>query len=139
MSAPAKEGQDRLAKLGELAALSEQPFVSRVPLVGRLIAGFRAAWNNVSTRWYVWPMARQQSEFNQAAVDELAALRAENAALRAQLTRVHEWLISQDRDQTELRHDLGELAVQTAQLLRRGENAPAAPDKETPPSGGGRA
>lgn len=139
MTAPAEEGQDRLAKLGALAALPEQQFVSRVPLVGRLIAGFRTAWNNVSTRWYVWPLAHQQSVFNQTAVDELAALRAENAALRAELTRFYEWLISQDRDQAELRHDLGELAVQTAQLLRRGENASATPDEETPPPDGDRA
>ena len=107
----AAEGQDRLAKLGELAVLAERPFASGVPVLGPLIAAFRTAWNNVSARWYVRPLAHQQSLFNLVTVDELAALRAENAALRAEVTRLQAWLIAQDRDQMDLRHDLGELAV----------------------------
>jgi hypothetical protein len=112
------EGQDRLVKLGELAALSEQPFASGVPVVGPLIAAFRTAWNNVSTRWYVRPMAHQQSLFNLSTVDELAALRAENQALRAELARLQEWLIAQDREQTDLQHDLAELALVVGQHRR---------------------
>jgi hypothetical protein len=114
--------------LRELARLEERPFRSRVPLVGPLIAAFRAAWNNVSTRWYVRPMADQQTLFNLSAVeefeawskraDELAVLRAETEALRHELTRLSEWLIDQDRDQSHLRHDLAELSVVVGQHAR---------------------
>jgi hypothetical protein len=121
--ADAADGQERLRRLSELAVLSEQPFVSRVPVLGPLIAGFRTAWNNISTRWYVRPLAHQQSLFNRALLDELAALRAENAALRAELQALiaplQEWLISQDRDQAELRHDLSETASRLGQLMRQ--------------------
>jgi hypothetical protein len=136
--AGAPEGQERLSHLSELAVLNEQPFVSRVPVLGPLIARFRTLWNNVSTRWYVRPLTHQQSLFNLALLDELAALRAENEALRNELQSrigpLQEWLISQDRDQAELRHDLGETAAQVGQLMRqmslpsRATDAPAASD-----------
>jgi GT2 family glycosyltransferase/polyhydroxyalkanoate synthesis regulator phasin len=42
----------------------EQPFRSTVPFVGKGIAAFREAWNNVSTRWYVLPLLQQQNAFN---------------------------------------------------------------------------
>ncbi len=103
-----------------------------MPLVGGLIAGFRRAWNNVSTRWYVLTPMRQQSEFNRlvvaqladlyarldgqsrrlAALDEaVAGLRADDARLREQFGLLEEWIAGQDREATELRHDLGELAL----------------------------
>ena len=124
MAEPPPEG-DRLARLNELAELSEQPFVSRAPIIGPAIAAFRAAWNSVSTRWYVRPLAHQQTLFNQNTVAELTALRVEVAALRREtaeaqraladaqraLAESQAWLSDQDRDQTELRRDLGELAV----------------------------
>jgi hypothetical protein len=126
------EREARLARLRELARLKERPFSSRVPLLGPLIAAFRTAWNDVSTRWYVRPMADQQSVFNLTATEELESLRAENEALRLELARVSEWLIDQDRDQTYLRHDVAELSVvvgQHAQSL-----SAAQPDAENPPS-----
>jgi chromosome segregation ATPase len=63
----------RLAQLRTLAVLQEHQFRSEVPLVGPLIAGFRALWNSVATRWYVRPLMQQQSEFNQQIVALLTA------------------------------------------------------------------
>lgn len=48
-----------------------QPFVSRVPVFGRLIARFRQAWNDVSARWYVDELLAQQNEWNQLVVEGL--------------------------------------------------------------------
>ncbi len=122
------EREARLARLRELARLEERPFSSRVPVFGLLIAAFRTAWNDVSTRWYVRPLTDQQSVFNAAvteelealhrANEELAALCAETEALRLELAKLRAWLIEQDRDQTELRHDLAELSLVVGQLAR---------------------
>jgi hypothetical protein len=130
-----------LARLRELARLEERPFSSRVPLLGPLIAAFRTAWNDVSTRWYVRPLADQQSRFNSAVIEDLealhrgmedtTALRGEIEALRLELTQLRAWLIEQDRDQTQLRHDLAELSLIVGQHARAlGAQAGAA---ERPP------
>lgn len=69
------EGLERL--IGDLDGrwqVREQPFVSHAPLFGPLIARFRAAWNSVSTRWYVQPLLQQQVEFNAAVVRTMAEL-----------------------------------------------------------------
>ncbi len=139
--------RDALTPLRELAQLPEHRFSSTVPLIGGLIAAFRREWNNISTRWYVSPMADQQSAFNQLAVEQLAGLlvRAEEQAaqlaqlqgtvaelaraisddqrgLQAQTARLQTWLVEQDHEQAELRHDLGELAVFATQLARHDEH-----------------
>ena len=44
--------------------IHEQPFRSRVPLIGPLIVAFREAWNRVSTQWYVRPLIEQQNRIN---------------------------------------------------------------------------
>jgi hypothetical protein len=126
--------------------LQEQPFVSRVPIFGPLIARLRAAWNSISTKWYVRPLLQQQNEFNELAA---AVLAAQDATLRSQATRldkeaarlgdleawlpswterqearVHDhdtWLVAQDREQSQLVRDLAEirlLLIQMDQLLQ---------------------
>jgi hypothetical protein len=136
------ERDARLARLRKLARLEERPFSSRVPIFGPLIAAFRTVWNDVSTRWYVRPIADQQSMFNlaateeleslYAATDELAALRAETEMLRLEVARMREWLIDQDRDQTQLRHDLAELSLVVGQQLRALGAAQAGSDNPAP-------
>jgi hypothetical protein len=118
------EVQNSLVELRELAQLPEHQFVSRTPVLGRFIAAFRTAWNNVSTRWYVQPIRQQQTQFNQLTVDQLEALRRDLAAL-------HEWVIAQDHEQTERSHDLGELALQLGQMRRRLDCLPANPPDTT--------
>jgi hypothetical protein len=65
--------------------LQEQPFVSHVPIFGPVIARLRAAWNSVSTKWYVRPLLQQQNAFNELAAAELAA---QAASLRGQAARL---------------------------------------------------
>lgn len=57
--------------LAAKVAVTERPFVSHVPLLGKWIARFRAAWNNVSTTWYVRTLIQQQNRFNQLLVQRL--------------------------------------------------------------------
>ncbi len=74
--------------------VEEQPFRSRVPLIGRLIVAFREGWNRVSTKWYVRPLVEQQNRINL----EIAA-RLEQR--REELEAVHALLASLDREATE--------------------------------------
>jgi hypothetical protein len=72
------------------AALSEHVFTSRAPLVGPVVGRLRALWNSISTRWYVLPLAAQQSEFNARAAEALseAALFLQETSLNLETTRV---------------------------------------------------
>ncbi|HSM56032.1 MAG TPA: hypothetical protein VK879_07760 [Candidatus Sulfomarinibacteraceae bacterium] len=90
--------------LEELAEVEEYVFDSDAPIVGPLIARFRQAWNNVATRWTVRALRQQQNEFNRLV---LGRLREQDARL-----------IQQDREQTELVHDLAELTAQMARANR---------------------
>lgn len=103
ISGDASPAQPEFDEMAALAQIQAQPFRSSVPLLGRWIAAFRRQWNRVSTEWYVLPMVRQQSRFNQAAMTalqrltavlmgyltgqarEIAALSQEVAALKARL------------------------------------------------------
>jgi hypothetical protein len=129
------ERRAALNRLNDLAQLREHRFTSRVPLIGGLIAAFRTAWNNISARWYVAPVLRQQSEFNRVTVEQLMAVIAEldrqtesltalhgqlmerfaavekdSGVLRSELTQLQEWLTNQDRLLMGSQSDPGELA-----------------------------
>jgi len=49
----------------DLAFVQEQPFVSNVPFLGKIIVRLRYAWNWMSTKWYVQPLVEQQNTFNE--------------------------------------------------------------------------
>jgi hypothetical protein len=62
--------------------LEEPGFHSGVPVVGPLIASFREAWNDVSTKWYVRLILQQQVAFNRLAaamLDDLSSQAGANA------------------------------------------------------------
>lgn len=69
----------------DVAVLTERPFTSAVPLLGPLIARFRAAWNNVASRWYLGHLMAQQNEFNRLVVAQLARHEAETREMLALL------------------------------------------------------
>ena len=52
----------------------ELPFESRTPVVGRLVAGLRQAWNSVACKWHVRRIVWQQNAFNLAAFETLRCL-----------------------------------------------------------------
>ncbi|MCS7220900.1 MAG: hypothetical protein RML36_14510 [Anaerolineae bacterium] len=122
-----------LDQLRALATLREHQFRSRVPLIGPLIARFREMWNNVSTRWYVWPLIQQQSEVNhrlaalladhevhlQEMVSRLVGCEAELHALKTRLTDHEGWLIAQDREQSAAIGDLNEVTLRLIHTMRR--------------------
>jgi hypothetical protein len=144
-----------LDRLNDLAQLQEHRFTSRVPLIGGLIAAFRTAWNNISARWYVAPVLRQQSEFNRVTVEQLAAVMAELdrqtealtalhsqvterfvavekdfGVLRGELIQLQEWLISRDRILMGSQSDSGELARLQEWLISQ-DRAPTGPRHDT--------
>lgn len=55
---------ESLAELIAKSYLDEPDFVSNAPLVGPLIVSVRRLWNWISTRWYVLPILRAQSDVN---------------------------------------------------------------------------
>ncbi len=63
-----------LEEVGRLWQVQEQPFRSRFPILGPLIAWFRERWNRISTKWYVLPILQQQVHFNAAVVQVLRDL-----------------------------------------------------------------
>lgn len=69
----------------DVAVLTERPFTSTVPLIGPLIARFRAAWNNVASRWYLGHLMAQQNEFNRLVVAQLGRHEAETREMLALL------------------------------------------------------
>ena len=100
-----------LARLAAAAVVEERPFVSTAPLLGPLIARFRAAWNDVASRWYVHHVVEQQNAFNALAVRQLETYEVE---LREQLALLEEQVVEQE----ELRRRVQELAAQVAELRR---------------------
>lgn len=85
--------------------IQERPFTSSTPIVGPLIAYFRAAWNSVATKWYVRALLLQQNAFNKLVATQL----------QEHDTR----LVSQDETQTHLTHQMAEMTVQLTQMNRR--------------------
>lgn len=57
---------EHLQEMAKHQVLVEQPFRSRVPVLGPVIAAVRSLWNAISTKWYVRPLLQQQSAFNAA-------------------------------------------------------------------------
>ena len=89
------------------ARVEERPFSSETPIIGPLLARFRAVWNSVATKWYVQPLLAQQNEYNRQ-----VAIR-----LLAQDGR----LISQDQLQTDQARTIAELTAQLIALKKRVE------------------
>jgi hypothetical protein len=106
---------DNMQRLAALQTLHESPFTSGVPVLGPVIVWFRTLWNNVATRWYVRPLIHQQSLFNAAVMAQLQAQAEALQAINVRLEFCEKWLTDQDRDQTQLTHDMGELVAEVAQ------------------------
>ncbi len=63
-----------IVELAAQSQLAEPRFVSPIPVVGPLIVAVRRAWNWMSTKWYVLPIIRQQSELNTRLIALLSEL-----------------------------------------------------------------
>jgi GT2 family glycosyltransferase len=114
LRARAREGEfdpDALARLAAAAVIEEKPFHSDAPILGPLIARFRAAWNDVASRWYLGHLVTQQNAFNRLAVEQVATYEAE---LREQM----ELLEEQVAVTAELQQRVQELQAQLTELAR---------------------
>lgn len=99
-----------LQEVESLAHVQEQPFQSRLPVVGRLIAWFRDRFNRISTRWYVLPLLQQQVHFNMAVVRALQDLQHVYRASSYDLVRRMDALFYPlDQEQLALHAWLGDL------------------------------
>jgi GT2 family glycosyltransferase len=102
------------------AQLQEQPFRSSLPLVGRLIAAVRAAWNRVATRAYVRPLVKQQAAFNEALLHQLEA---QQPALAQHEARGDESALALSQTRADLLALITALATIDARLARLEQTA----------------
>ena len=79
-----------LSELESHWMIREQPFGSRVPILGPLIVAVRNLWNWMSTKWYVQPLLQQQVGFNALTVRAFHELSTENRMLSEGLQRLEE-------------------------------------------------
>jgi hypothetical protein len=100
-----------LSQLEEKWQVEERPFQSGTAVMGGAIRWLRERWNNVSTKWYVRAILQQQNEFNRLTVQHLQEI-------QGQMEDVNGRLVAQDRDQSDLAHDVGELTAQLVQTNR---------------------
>jgi hypothetical protein len=103
----AKE-QNSMAWLQEKGQLQEQPFTSTVPLFGPLIVWFRTMWNSVAAKWIIRRLIQQQNEFNGLILQEIGTIE----------DQIFEQVIEQDREQTALIREMGEINLQVRQINR---------------------
>ena len=79
-----------LAELISKQTVQEQPFASKVPVLGKLIVAARSFWNSVSTKWYARPLIQQQNAFNAQVVHCLWDIHSQLASVREQLANNRE-------------------------------------------------
>lgn len=116
---PPKKEKSRMMDqklLSEKAVVQERPFTSTTPLIGSLLAWFRARWNNVSTTWYVRPLLQQQNEFNQLLLRHLQTFSQE---MQTTITQLDERLVAQDHDLVANTRQMAELTMQIKQMNAR--------------------
>jgi hypothetical protein len=65
---------DKFRDLDACSILHQYTFSSDVPVIGPLIARFRAIWNSIAAQWYVDFLVQQQTVFNQLVVRHIRQL-----------------------------------------------------------------
>jgi GT2 family glycosyltransferase len=93
-----RPGAPSPSRLRGLAQVQPRPFRSAVPAVGPAIAAARAAFNWVSTRWYLAPILEQQNRLNAEVVEALERVEAQLDRLERQEEVQAAWLVEIDRD-----------------------------------------
>jgi hypothetical protein len=108
-----------IERLQTTSTLQETSFRSHLPVIGPLIAWFRAAWNSVSIKWYVRPLIAQQSEFNVLVVGQLRNIAEQLNSQETRLGGIERQIGEVDRRIWEIDRRLAEGAAQSAQLADR--------------------
>lgn len=84
-------------------------FVSAVPLVGPIIAGFRQLWHSISTKWSIHIVLQQQNKVNRLLVERLQT-QEQLLEIQGQILRAI------DHDQTRLTTQLVEATLRLKKL-----------------------
>jgi hypothetical protein len=92
--------------------VQEKPFESPTPVIGPLIARFREAWNSVSTKWFVRRLFQQQNEYNWLVLGRFEQL-------QRRMDELDTRMIENDRDETALARELGQLTYAVVRLEKR--------------------
>ena len=100
-----------IAQLQNKWEVKERPFQSGTAVVGPFIAWLRGAWNSISTKWYVRAIVQQQNDFNYLTVRQLESVAERFEDLNGRL-------LAQDKEQSALIHDVGQLTTQLIQTNR---------------------
>jgi len=115
------ELQASLQEVDRLRQVEERPFVSRVPLLGRLIVRFRDLWNRVATKWYVLPILQQQVAFNTAVARCLGNLyRYMALSTLGSARRMDAYFKVLEESQRDLQEQVVRLCREQAEESRRG-------------------
>ncbi len=108
--------QSFIRELQNRAILQEPRLRSNVPVLGRLIGGFRSFWISLVGRHYVVPILNQQSAFN-AKMAESLRLQADAhayqvAMLYQEIARLRQEMAQQHQTQADLRQGIATLKQQ---------------------------
>lgn len=98
-----------LSELDSHWMIREQPFVSRVPILGPLIVAVRYLWNWMSTKWYVQSLLQQQVGFNALTVRALHEVNIEHQLLAEGMQRMEEQYEKLDEKNRQLSMQIGRL------------------------------
>ncbi len=107
------EGAGDSCDLPASSQIEEPACNSRVPVLGPVIAGSRAAFTDLALRPYVVPLMQQQNELNARAATSLAETKAELAHLTRAADRASQALRGLVLDQQQTRAEL----LQTGEAL----------------------
>lgn len=97
LSTTKKRGKDKWE-------VREKPFTSSVPIFGPIIVGIRNAWSSVAAKWYVRPILEQQNAYNRLFAEMIDHFNIQ--------------LVENDRENSEIIHDIAELTAMLAKLNR---------------------
>ena len=98
-----------LSELDSHWMIREQPFVSRVPILGPLIVAVRYLWNWMSTKWYVQSLLQQQVGFNALTVRALHEVNIEHQLLAEGMQRLEEQYEKLEEKNRQLSMQIGRL------------------------------
>ena len=98
-----------LSELDSHWMIREQPFVSRVPILGPLIVAVRYLWNWMSTKWYVQSLLQQQVGFNALTVRALHEVNIEHQLRAEGMQRLEEQYEKLEEKNRQLSMQIGRL------------------------------
>ncbi len=101
---------------GQDGVLQEYRFEAQTPLIGPLIARFRAGWHSIAGKWALRFIAQQQSAINLKQQVINVKQQAINQRVKIELDEAQAGLALSDHDLMDLTRTVAELTQQVIQL-----------------------